>query len=438
MADVHPLLYPLFCKGALTLFGLSPVQSPEASILFLRLFSTLPTFLLSLLGFTHVRKRFGETSGLLFSLFAGFSPSSVFYALQIRMYSWAALFVFCALLCALSLLEAGSGRKNWFFLCFFSLLGGYTHYYALGALVFLQIILLFLLWKKYPGQRKIWFLCIFFQIFCYLPGLLLFFQQAISVTGGYWITITYPNILGELIGFFFQGCLPLLPALLMGLLTLLLLPFGLSRLEKREKSAVLLCLLPMTALWAFGLLISLWKPLFIARYSFVLSGLYWLMTALLLEAVKKKELTFSFLALFCTLSLWNSSRQLSILSQPENESWKKELSSELEKEDVFFCSDPFAGCQGAAFFPGIPLYFYNQFSWTNKNGLAGFEALQSIESPFTLADCLSSGQRVWVFDSNKTHLGSFLESNFTCILPETAFFHPYSNTWLRISLWQKP
>ncbi len=83
--DVHPVLYYL----ALHIIYLLT----NGSIMAYRIFSAIPIVILGILGYTHIRKDFGEKTGLLFSFLAYFSPMSATFANEIRMYSWALLLV---------------------------------------------------------------------------------------------------------------------------------------------------------------------------------------------------------------------------------------------------------------------------------------------------------------------------------------------------------
>ena len=74
--DVHPPLYYILLWLWAQVFG-----SGFAS---LRIFSVLFAAALPLLGFTHIRRDFGEMAGFLFSLFTAFSFTVLKYALQIR------------------------------------------------------------------------------------------------------------------------------------------------------------------------------------------------------------------------------------------------------------------------------------------------------------------------------------------------------------------
>src|SRR5699024_5135941 len=64
-----------------------------SNIYLYRFFSMVPIAILGILGYTHIRKDFGEKVGLLFSFFVFFLPITSVYSGEIRMYTWAMLFV---------------------------------------------------------------------------------------------------------------------------------------------------------------------------------------------------------------------------------------------------------------------------------------------------------------------------------------------------------
>lgn len=83
--DVHPILYywVLHIISLLT----------NGSIIAYRIFSGIAIAILGIMGYTHIRKDFGEKAGLVFSMLILFSPVSAVFAGEIRMYSWAMLLV---------------------------------------------------------------------------------------------------------------------------------------------------------------------------------------------------------------------------------------------------------------------------------------------------------------------------------------------------------
>lgn len=81
--DVHPALYYIILHFVGMLTG--------NSILSFRLISTACVIILAILGYTHVRKDFGEKVGILFSFLILFMPVVLAYSGEIRMYTMAML-----------------------------------------------------------------------------------------------------------------------------------------------------------------------------------------------------------------------------------------------------------------------------------------------------------------------------------------------------------
>ena len=83
--DVHPPLYYWMLHIVWMIFG--------NNVIVFRLFSVLAIAILGILGYTHIRKDFGENVGFLFSFLTYFLPVMCTYSQEIRMYSWSCLIV---------------------------------------------------------------------------------------------------------------------------------------------------------------------------------------------------------------------------------------------------------------------------------------------------------------------------------------------------------
>lgn len=132
-ADVHPLFYYVFAKFFTLLTG--------NSIISLRIFSILGMIVLSMLGYTHIRKDFGEKTGIIFSFLSMFLPVMLLYSSEIRMYSWAAVLVTLTGIYAYRIIKKESNKKNWILFALFSLLSAYTHYFAMMAIGIINLML---------------------------------------------------------------------------------------------------------------------------------------------------------------------------------------------------------------------------------------------------------------------------------------------------------
>ena len=102
--DVHPILYYWMLRMVYLL--------TNGSIIAYRIFSVIPIAIMIILGYTHIKKDFGEKTGFIFSFLSAFLPTMAQYAIEIRMYSWAILAVTILAIYAYRLLKADS-TKNW-------------------------------------------------------------------------------------------------------------------------------------------------------------------------------------------------------------------------------------------------------------------------------------------------------------------------------------
>ena len=143
--DVHPVFYYIMLKIVSLIF--------TNNILTFRLFSIVPVIILSILGITHIRKDYGEKTGVIFSFLTLFLPIITVYASQIRMYTWVMLFVSITAIYANRVYKKKNSIKDWILFSLFSLLSSYTHYYGLmtTGIINIYLFIFFFLNKK---ERK--------------------------------------------------------------------------------------------------------------------------------------------------------------------------------------------------------------------------------------------------------------------------------------------
>ena len=144
--DVHPVLYywMLRCICVLT----------NGSIIAYRVFSAVAIIILGILGYTHIRKDFGEKTGFLFSFFTYFLPMMAVYANQIRMYSWAILIVTILAIYAYRIYKGDNCKKNWIIFVLTSLSSIYIHYYGLMAAGIINLFLFIYFIKNKKVRRR--------------------------------------------------------------------------------------------------------------------------------------------------------------------------------------------------------------------------------------------------------------------------------------------
>lgn len=224
--DVHPVLYYIMIRIVMLI--------TNNSIVCVRLFSCVPLILMSILGYSFIRKEFGNKAGLIFTFFSLFFPTLLTYAGEIRMYTWAMLFVTMMFVYAYKIMNNNNVRevlsddnnimyenkiknkntllKYWIIFSIFSLASAYTHYYALAVAAIINVGMFIYFIIAYTKSNKNDSKGIFIlkdretykfnlissivsavvQIILYLPWLFVFISQTKVVSKGFWIKFPTP------------------------------------------------------------------------------------------------------------------------------------------------------------------------------------------------------------------------------------------------------
>ena len=131
-------------------------------------------FILGILGYTHIRKDFGEKAGLIFSFLIYFSPVTAYFANEIRMYGLA-MFLVTVLGIYAYRLSKEQKKSYWIIFGITSLACIYTHYYSLMAAGLINIVLLVYLIKQKNKKAYITQIVLgIIQALFYLPWLIYF------------------------------------------------------------------------------------------------------------------------------------------------------------------------------------------------------------------------------------------------------------------------
>ena len=102
--DVHPVLY-YFILHIIGLFT-------NNSILSFRLLSVISIIILSIIGYTHIRKDFGDKVGIIFSFLVLFMPVVLVYSGEIRMYTFSMLLVTIMSIYGYRIYKSGVSNNN--------------------------------------------------------------------------------------------------------------------------------------------------------------------------------------------------------------------------------------------------------------------------------------------------------------------------------------
>ena len=402
--DVHPVLYYFILHIINLIFG--------NKIILYRLFSALCTVLLGIIGYTHIRKDFGEKTGLSFSFLAFFLPVNIVYAGEIRMYSMAMLLVTLMSIYAYRIYKNKDQKyiKNWILFAIFSLSSAYTHYYGLmiagieNLFLFIAFVLQAKIEKKFIYNLKAFIISAIPQILLYLPWILSLLKQVKQVSNGFWIGIHFPGTFIEFFTFPFTGNLegtvyvavPM--AILFGILICAYMIYIHKKNKKDEnlkpaKIAIRAWLI--VAIGACIVSIVIFRPIIYARYMLCVEGLFIFFIAMTIseKGIEKINLCLA------TTSVVLSILVICVLSQENygkvNQEFKNYIDQNIQKGDILVCRNELSGFVISAYFPENKLYFWDEDNWNVEEAYKAY------------------GQTVYNFDFLKDYNGRIWFINAT-------------------------
>ena len=216
--DVHPPLYYCIVKFCVELCKLIVPTANTVSIS--KIVSVLPYLILLLYSVMFIRKRFGIFTGGLFLFCVIAMPQLSAYTVEIRMYSWALLFVTAAFLHAYGIVtesesvnsayrktdasyddilvreragvqtESKMRGKIWIHyvaLVLYGLAAAYTQYFACVAVIMVYLYVLVVLFIKDRKRIRQWLVCVVISIVGFAPWLYALYTQITAVGENYWI-----------------------------------------------------------------------------------------------------------------------------------------------------------------------------------------------------------------------------------------------------------
>ena len=251
--------------------------------------SFLPCLILIPFSLTLFKKSFGLFAGLLLATFIGLSPAAVHYNVEVRMYSWAMLWMALAFYGFYLVLQ--DCRKGWPLLVAGAIFGGYTHIYCLPAIGILFIWLFISCCKKH--RIGIWVLASLCTLAASFPWLYFFIGRSLTYARESWQTWAMVPNLARALNYIFTGGLAYdwywHVGLLLAIAVFAALAKGLCQLlthGEDEKDFTTLRLLAaglvcVAGTWLAGYAVSWFlKPLLIKRYLFPVSIIGWMTIAI--------------------------------------------------------------------------------------------------------------------------------------------------------------
>ena len=397
-ADVHPPFYYVLLRLYTFVFG--------SSLVSLRLFSVLFASLLTGLGFTHIRRDFGERVGFWYTALMFLLAVTFKYANEIRMYTLAPYLVILAAIYAYRFYKSGmtdNKCKNLFLI--FGILGAYTHYYGLAAAGAINLLLL--LYCRKNDMLALWRRLAAVQLLCYLPGFYWLVTQTSRVVGDFWISMRYPDFIYDSLSFFFVGYVPEDAVALTDVTLVLYKAFALLfwgictwafivyyRKHGKKTEPVMLALKTVGIIIAFYFAVSLIRPLYYVRYLTVLSGLIVFFLAFAFDKINKAFVKAALLLAVSVVLVLRVTPLYEVMYSKENDQLEAFMSKYVLESDIIISDNIGLIAVLAVKYPNMQVYFYNRDHWTVEKAYEAY--MPQLETVRELTEAYKTQGRIWV------------------------------------------
>lgn len=445
--DVHPALYYWMLHFVYLIFG--------NNVIAFRLFSVLAIVILGILGFTHIRKDFGEKVGILFSFLTYFLPVMCTYSQEIRMYSWSCLIVSVMAIYAYRFYKSIKNNdnkkiKNLIIFGIFSIASCYIHYYALVTACLINLILLIyvIVNRKKDKKALISFLILaVVQIILYIPWLVYLVGQMKHVEGGFWIVVGPINTTVEVLSFqfrrqldtIFEFNIQTIVALIASLAMYVYIGYRVytTKKEKQDIKPALLSGFVYIGVIVIMLAASIITPILFSRYLMVMTGLYIFTLAFIISKEKKKWVTILICTIILILGIISNTTNVSINYDKSNMKQIEYIKENIQENDIIVYSNIGNGGVIAAFFPENKQYFYNGQHWDVEEAYKAYGP--GMETIYDYNDILKNYHgRIWLIDSEYMGLwDEFPKEGITILKDAKRFDTKYQNYIYNIMLLEK-
>lgn len=485
--DVHPVLYYCILHILNLIFG--------NDILVYRIFSTVCMAILGLIGFTHVRKDFGEKVGFLFTFFVFFFPVNLAYAGEIRMYSLAMLLVTLTCIYAYRIYRGASmgaqrahlqtnsdsnidfSLKNWMIFAICSLAAAYTHYYALMASGLINLFLMMALIincvknKKFSNNMIAFIVFGIIQIVLYIPWLLSLLLQMGHVSKGFWIGFHFPDTLIELFLFPFTGNLSginyvdtpiaVVWSLLITVYMIILyikdkfhkdtkdipLQFNSFNLDKKTSSnrniikeemrpATLSIKLFLGIVVAAGIISLVWKPILYARYLLCVIGPFIFFLSYTMVRKGNKYINVLVCIFSILISIYMNLNLININYDESNEKPMNYIKEDILEDDIILFNNDGSGFVVTVNFPENSSYFYDKYHWNCEEAYKAFS--KDFNYIYDLDFLENYTGRVWIInDIDYSILDEVKDRYDVELIKQEMFLTQYKTYKFSISLIEK-
>lgn len=376
-SDMHPPLYFISLKFFCEIFGYSiPIT---------KAFSVLGYIATLSLGLTVIKKHFGRKTSTVYMLTVGAIPMSLYFSVQQRSYEWCIFFVTLCFIEALLFIKSCKYRHCIIFVIA-ALFAAYNHIYALLAVGIIFAFLNIYIFTKSKKLIKTIILSDISIIIGYFPWIFPLLYQTESASGSFWLKSVEPlSIIVFISGVVISAVI-------------------LTKKGNR-KLPIIFAIFSILSIQIIGLIVTAFiRPLYIARYSVVVSGIFALLIAFGTKNIKvkfKKALCI----LLCVLNI------ICVIATGMFE-YNSSMNKFFERFDkIISPSNTFIYCDSSF---GIMSYYFPEYTHICTYSEPWFVAFDNIEciNKNELSNKIPPNDTVWFVKNELTKTPEYIQSNF--------------------------
>jgi len=327
--DVHPPFYFLVLKAVSLVLG--------DSVAVMKMVSVFPAILMAVIVSLFLKKGFSDRSAVFFLLSCIASESITHYSIEIRMYSWALLFITLMFVSAWYFFK--SDKKRWWIVILICALGSaYTHNFAAAGAVFVYLFLLFYAFKIKKDKIIAILILAVFGIAFFLPWLPSLIGQFTRASDNFWIQpLTVKDII-EYIRFVFSTGNHFVTLFLCFLFGFVFVSFFIRK-NKTGKHFFFfggLCCAVLLALTGIFISVAI-RPLFTARYLLPMCELVWIFFAIECSEIDNKRITVYLYVVLVSIGImsFSLSAQKEIKNNRDFNAFYANFTAQMQQDDAF-------------------------------------------------------------------------------------------------------
>ena len=366
-----------------------------------------------------------KNKGLSFLVY--FLPVVSLYASEIRMYSLGMLLASIFSLYAYRIYKNDIKKSTYFIFAITSLATAYTHYYGLmlAGIINLALFIYLIKNKETRGNDlKKFIVCAVIQVLLYLPWLVYFVIQLVTVSGGFWITLSFPRTLMELVTIHFLGKFDM-TIVFIGCLCFYIYTAYLTKkngFNEASKKSIIFYLIVILAALIISLVAS---PILYFRYLLIITGLLIFYISDTLSNANRYILTILLILIF-VMSCMTMDASIAESYDVRNNEAVTYLKENIDNDDIIVYSRiSMSALTERMRDRNLNAYYVSTEYWT-FDAYKAFDPYMHIVEDLSILDDYHG--TIWVLEENSSDLKERIKGQYKVKEESTMdFYQPYKD-----------